>query len=412
MVNQENPVNTQQKLVQIDSTLPLKTGRIHAMDSLRGLASFQVLIHHALGMSIFLFSVLKNPQPIASSFWTNLFTFSPIHIFWAGHEAVIFFFVMSGFVLSIPYYKNKGGSYLSFFVKRVFRIYVPYLIAIVIGLTLNSIFLGHGTMPSLSKWANAIFTKDYSAREIVALIIYLKGDFPKLVTSLWSLPVEIKISFIFPFVVIIVKRLSIPLTLILPVINMLFYHLGKKIGLQDIWNEFALFYYFSFFLFGAALSKYQHLLLPVLNRLNRKVLLGLLLTAIILYTYSWNIVWFPQPIFALLKKIPSDYVVAIAALLLIIISATNTVGKLLTNRCLEELGKISFSLYLIHPMIMGIIAIVLGNTMPSYLIIILSIVFSILLAFPFHYWIEWPLQKLGRRLGDRIIKEETIVQPT
>ena len=77
---------------------PVATGRIQAMDSLRGLASFQVLIHHALGISILFLSVIEDPH-ITSSFWINLFIFYPLHIFWAGHEAVIFFFVMSGFVV-------------------------------------------------------------------------------------------------------------------------------------------------------------------------------------------------------------------------------------------------------------------------------------------------------------------------
>jgi len=387
--------------IQMKSEPPAKSGRIHAMDSLRGLASLQVLLHHAFGMSILFLGVIGNSNTLHSSFWVNLITFSPLHILWAGHEAVIFFFVMSGFVLSIPYYRNKGGVYTSFFIKRMFRIYVPYLITIIIGLTLNSFLIGHDKMQNLSIWVNGIFTKEFTSNEIFNFIFFLKGDFSKLVTSLWSLPVEIKISFILPFILIPIKKMNIPFTLALPVLNMIFYHVGKKLGWQDGWNDFALFYYFTFFLFGAALSKYQHLVVPLFNRFNNKAIVALILITIVLYTYTWNIVWLPNPIFVLLRKIPSDYIASIAALLLIIISATNKVGTVLSHKYLEELGKISFSLYLIHPIIMAVVAIFLGNILSPFVIIVMSILMSLLLSFPFHYWIEWPLQKLGRRLGDK-----------
>ena len=43
----------------------------------------------------------------------------------AGHEAVIFFFVLSGFVLSIPFYR-RFVPYTPWIIKRCCRIYLPY----------------------------------------------------------------------------------------------------------------------------------------------------------------------------------------------------------------------------------------------------------------------------------------------
>jgi peptidoglycan/LPS O-acetylase OafA/YrhL len=380
---------------------PVSSTRIHSMDSLRGIASFQVLLHHVLGVTVLFYGVSPDSINPHFSFLMNLITYSPLHILWAGPEAVIFFFVMSGFVLSIPYYKGKGGSYSSFFIKRIFRIYAPYLIAILIGLALNAIYVPHARMNALSMWVNGVFTKSISFNEAIDYIFFLKGDFPRLVTSLWSLPVEIKISLVLPFILMPIKKLGINLSLILPILNIAFYHIGKRLGFQSAWNDFALFYYFSFFLFGAVLSKYQHVILPIFNKLSKRWLYTLLILCILMYTYRWNIVWLPEQLFNIFKKIPSDYIVCVAALLLIVISMTENINRVLSHSYLVELGRISFSLYLIHPIIIAVLAIHLGNIIPVYALVTLGALVSILLAFPFHYWVEWPLQKLGRTLGDK-----------
>jgi peptidoglycan/LPS O-acetylase OafA/YrhL len=387
--------------VQNNSVIPVSSTRIHSMDSLRGIASFQVLLHHVLGITVLFYGVSDEHLNPAFGFFMTLVTYSPLHILWAGPEAVIFFFVMSGFVLSIPYYKGKGGSYASFFIKRIFRIYAPYLIAILIGLGLNAVYINHGRMPALSSWVNGVFTQSVGIREIIDYIFFLKGDFPKIVTSLWSLPVEIKISLILPFILLPIKKLRTNLTLILPFLNMAFYHFGKRLGFQDAWNDFSLFYYFSFFLFGMVLSKYQHHILPIFNKLSKKSLYSLLIICLVMYTYRWNIIWLPTSLFHLFKKMPSEYIVTIAAMLLIVLSMTENINKILSHGYLIELGKISFSLYLIHPITISVLAIHLGNIIPSYMLVILSIVGSVIFAFPFHYWVEWPLQKIGRAIGDK-----------
>lgn len=402
----ESTIPLKKNAIEIKSEEAIVSGikpiRIHAMDSLRGLASLQVLIHHALGMTILFYGLSGGQYNPQLSPLLKLLTFSPLHIFWAGHEAVIFFFVMSGFVLAIPYYKGKGGKYSSFFVKRMFRIYAPYLITILIGLFLNQLYFGHAALTTFSPWVNEIFTLRVNTETVINFVFFLKGAFPKIVTSLWSLPVEIKISFLLPFIFIPIKRLNKTVTFILPFANIVFYYIGKRMGLQDLFGDFALFYYFSFFLFGAVLSKYQNEILPFFNGLSKVSLICLVLVAIGMYTYKWNIVWFPVPVFNLLKKLPTDFVACGSALLLIMLSMTERINMTFNNKYLVELGKISFSLYLIHPLIIGVIAIHLGNILPVYVVVILSVILSLLLAFPFHYWVEWPLQKLGRKLGDQL----------
>lgn len=64
--------------------------RFDQIDSIRGLAALSVVISHLSLVipNVYIVQKLKN---------------TPLHIFWAGHEAVILFFILSGFVLALPY---------------------------------------------------------------------------------------------------------------------------------------------------------------------------------------------------------------------------------------------------------------------------------------------------------------------
>jgi peptidoglycan/LPS O-acetylase OafA/YrhL len=70
--------------------------RIDALDSVRGLAAFTVVTLHAL-------TVYPTFRYLDHSSFGWLVTRTPLVLFYAGHEAVILFFVPSGFVLALPY---------------------------------------------------------------------------------------------------------------------------------------------------------------------------------------------------------------------------------------------------------------------------------------------------------------------
>ncbi len=86
----------------------------------------------------------------------NLVKYSPIHLFFAGHEAVILFFVLSGFVLSLPYLKNTNMTYSSYLIKRFLRLYIPYSISVLIA-TFLYVSFSNGLIHNLSDWFNNIW---------------------------------------------------------------------------------------------------------------------------------------------------------------------------------------------------------------------------------------------------------------
>lgn len=376
--------------------------RIHSMDSMRGLASLQVVLAHSFMMTIGFYNSYISSHVFQDSIALNALTFTPLHFLWAGHEAVIFFFVMSGFVVSIPYYEDNHSNYQSFFIKRIFRIYFPYLVALSFGFLLNSIFNGHARIQNLSPWFNDIFISPITPQDYFDFIVLLKGNFHNVVTSLWSLPVEIKLSLLIPFLIIPIKRLNTIASVLLPFINITFYHIGKRLGLEQFWPDFTLFYYFTFFLTGTVLAKYFVDILVFANSLRKSALFTILSLSICLYISKWLVIYFPENFKGLLYRIPFDYLITFSSVLILILGMSSKFSQVLNKKYLVELGKISFSLYLIHPIIISSIGFTLGNIVPLYFLVPLAIMLSLLASIPFHYMVELPLQKFGRLLGDKL----------
>lgn len=113
--------------------------RLYQLDALRGIAAFSVLLSHAF----LTFPVVwDTTTPSGEPWYLQLAMFSPLRVFWAGHEAVIFFFILSGFVLALPYYDNRESQpYKLYLAKRVLRIYTPYLAAVLLAFSLREVFL-------------------------------------------------------------------------------------------------------------------------------------------------------------------------------------------------------------------------------------------------------------------------------
>src|SRR5258708_5608347 len=113
--------------------LPLRTAQLDTrfLDGLRGLAAFYVLMHHAVRLA-------QNEERVNSRSWTLALKVLGI-IFHHGHAAVIFFFVLSGFVIHLRYARQLRDdplrarfNWTEFVVRRARRLYPPLIAALAI----------------------------------------------------------------------------------------------------------------------------------------------------------------------------------------------------------------------------------------------------------------------------------------
>jgi len=181
------------------------SSRIVVLDSLRGLACLTVVLCHAAA----------NAFPSH-----NIFELSPFYILIAGHEAVVFFFILSGFVLVKHCLAVTKFNYKFFLIQRVCRIYLPYLGAIVIALLLYFLFHGRWIVTETEglTWPN-VFGH-----------LFLIGNFnaATLDPIIWSLIHEMRIAIIFPLLLIVLRRpwqqvifIAISLSLIAAILTVL-----------------------------------------------------------------------------------------------------------------------------------------------------------------------------------------------
>lgn len=78
------------------------------LEALRGFAAFYVVLHHTVHK-------------------VKIFEFDVSFIFKFGQEAVILFFMLSGFVIEYSFSRGKDKSFKTYFIKRFLRIYIPLI---------------------------------------------------------------------------------------------------------------------------------------------------------------------------------------------------------------------------------------------------------------------------------------------
>lgn len=161
--------------------------RIEELDALRGLAALVVFNSHCV-------LVLAAPPP-----WLAAVLRSPLAPFLlGGHEAVLFFFLLSGFVLYLPYTRGAvSRPYLPYLVKRVCRICLPYLAGVAFVAAAYALFFRARPLPGISPYFSwAPMSRGEFWRLLGEHIAFL-GSFhrERWNSSTWTLAEEMRISF-------------------------------------------------------------------------------------------------------------------------------------------------------------------------------------------------------------------------
>lgn len=373
--------------------------RYHQLDSLRGLAAATVLIHHFL----FIFTGL---------WWLEMLNYTPLRIFKAGHEAVIFFFVLSGFVLSLPFYAQGAKVRIShFLIKRVCRIYIPYIAAVACALLAYLAFYKEGAMPGYSSF----FTDVWSIPLTPGLIgdhLLLLGSFKDYALDpvLWSLCVELRISLIFPFLMTFIIRFgwktSLALGLLLSGLALLLNHLIRPANPLPISsNLYFTLHYMAFFIIGALLAKHRTGLIARIIRLSVSMKYVLLTAGLLIYTYAGIADAVLKRLFkaeGVWLSLLSDWGIAAGVCVLISTSlASPKISGVLEIRPVHFLGNISYSLYLYHCIALFASVYAFHNVLPLWATLIIALAASILLSVLSYKYVEKPAIALGKRWTSR-----------
>lgn len=355
--------------------------RLPELDAIRGIAAVVVMLFHCCIMWY---------QPglfDASLTWVLLYPLV------AGHEAVILFFLLSGLVLALPMLKGGEQPYGRFLIRRVLRIYGPYFVALVFSVI--GAALWH--RPDwFGKGPGNTWTEPVSWGLLVQHILFL-GSYKdhQYNMAFWSLVYELRISLIYPFLFLIVQKVRTRSVLLAAILTTL---LSEQLMLRfpqhnTVWKTFE---YTAIFACGILIARHRKDIRVWYERLGRMSRAALFLAAYLLYNGGHRLsdlhgMW----------RFASCSIVAGAAGFVVVGLNSPVAQKILDSRVPQFLGKVSYSLYLVHGTILFAITALLYSKVPTMVCFVLYLVTAISASYAFHVCVEAPFIAKSRSVGSR-----------
>ncbi len=312
---------------------------------------------------------------------------SPLHLLWDGESAVLFFFVLSGFVLALPYFSNKEKplDLLAFYNKRILRIFPAFCVAILLCIALKACVYHPDNMQRYSDWLRNIWPWNFKDADYIKqtiktfFLIVFDYNTNLLDPPIWSLLVEMRMSFLIPFMVISVKKNSF-------LFNALFIVAFTYMGAD---------FYIGVFYFGIILARYHEALGSYIRQAPRYMILLLFAAAVCLYSnhYTFNIGNAPGET----SRLHLYLSVAGSGLFIILAMHQQGVSDFLKNKVCLFLGKISYSFYLIHlPILITVASLFPYKDNYSLIPLMLtSLTLAWLASFVLYKTVELPFQRLA-----------------
>ena len=353
--------------------------RFHHLDALRGLAALLVAFHHSL-----------RPFSVPRDGILSLVT---------SESAVIFFFILSGFVLSGSL-DAKGGlgfpSLLAYWVKRAFRLYPLACAAMAFALLVSFLYRDLPLVTPVSEWMGR---QIHDVRHLAGVrqwanTFLLQPNYPyfqfiPLDPPLWTIRVEFACSFVFPLLLIAAR--VIPLSTLPIAIGLGVY--GHRLEATDPMSAYR--YLFQFFL-GYVVYR--------LSRRSEKVsapyAAGILIALFGLLMVANHLKW---------GVIPESLIIA-GMMVLLVPCAPLKLRAFLEQPLLGLSGRISYSFYALHwPILLGCLSLLLlvcpgllslkPCLIPGLMVFGVSVGITLLLAILCERFVERPVNETGRWLG-------------
>jgi peptidoglycan/LPS O-acetylase OafA/YrhL len=166
------------------------------LDGIRGIAILGVFFFHSLHAT-FGFDNLK---------WNGIYrdfnvldSFLALYPFTYGGAGVAIFFVVSGFCIHLSHQRSKDGGWLSFANRRFFRIYPPYLLALLFFFFVS---------PWGSFHLNSISRIHQLTTHVLAIHNFDENMFFGINPSFWSIAVEVQLYALYPLLLLLAGRLG------------------------------------------------------------------------------------------------------------------------------------------------------------------------------------------------------------
>jgi peptidoglycan/LPS O-acetylase OafA/YrhL len=383
-VSLDLPANTDSSSSQLppNPTPPLPATYYFGIDALRGLAALAVVFYH---VRIYLWVGLGEirAHPALYSALDRKLAYLSVPMAFGG-AGVMLFFLLSGFCIHLPNARRSNLELKTYFARRLLRIYPPYLAALLLSLGLEMAMRHfHAIEPSTSETIlRSLFLVQNYADPVTQV---------RLNVSLWSLPVEIEMYLVYPLLWMLWRRSGAATAwIVVAMTSSLALALFYWKDWPQITHNFAMFWVIWFA--GAWLAqKAATGNLPPWRRAYWlwPLAVGAVCAAVVikkghespLLHWGWALCCLP--------------------ILWQSLSWTPREGSL--KKSLTWLGRISFSLYLIHGPFLQVSGLLwasyFGSKPANLLVAIAFSALSLLVAEIFYRTVELPSHRLARGWG-------------
>lgn len=358
------------------------SNRIPSLDGLRGVAAVVVLLYHV--------SLVARPIVDGTDAWAWL-THSPAKAVFAGTEAVLVFFVLSGLVVTLPALRAKF-DWPAFMSSRLVRLYAPVAASLLFAAALVLLVPRDLSRVVEGSWSDTAQAREVSLAMLLGEASLAPASYD-LNNVLWSLRWELIFSLALPVFVgaaLLLRRRALQASLIALGASLL----GRIAGLDAL-------VYLPVFLVGALIAVRLDDVRAWAERPRRRGYWpAFAAVSVLLLVGSW----ISRPL------LPAGSIANAAVWGL---SATGAVGVLLValgwrrwrrsleGRTAQWLGRTSFSLYLVHAPILGTLTYVFRDER-WWAVALLGIPLSLLAGWAFTELVEAPSQRLAKRTGKRV----------
>lgn len=362
-------------------------GRVCSLDGLRGVACLMVLLLH-LGMMLGPWGGAKSLERLVP-----------------GTASVMVFFVLSGVVLSLAPFKRmaSGQAYdwFAYFPRRIVRLLVPTCAAILLAVLTGYVAWRMGSQSRSATaidFAGGFRTIVHDAFMQFDLLFNVSDDTVTLFgaplqradSPVWSMSWELWFSLTLPLAVWCVSRIRRDWLTVCAIAAALF---------VSHWSGYFPLRLCLMFWLGVILAKHASMLMSL--RLPAAVELVAVFGTLVLIETSFLIAVFvgdvPAPIHALLQTMMNLACMGLVALAM----TDGLLRRALSVRPILFLGRISFSLYLTHAIVIGGLAAVLPKLGVTALSVqtFVAFVASLLFGWCFYLVIERPSILWSRSLA-------------
>ncbi|MGE8166477.1 acyltransferase family protein [Paraburkholderia sp. NPDC080076] len=356
--------------------------RAPSLDILRGYAALIVVISHTTVAGLY------KVEPL----WGFL-KWTPLRVLWAGHQAVIVFFMLSGYALAHMYGEQRARRYVTFAAARVVRLYPPFVASLVVALGLYWLVARAGFV-----WEKGWMYTAHPHPDKQMIFDHLKliGSYDTSIINppMWSIVHEMRLSLAFPVIAFLVLHLRFK-AVILAVVSSTLIGIAALAGsashipwpLQD---ALLTTHYGTFFVIGAWFYSCRSRILAWAHALRPASRAMLWIVALALFAYPFDNPW------SMGARIFGDLGSSTGAFLLMALSFTIKPGRIFSVG--HWLGKISYSLYLNHYVVLSVSLVILYPRFGAVPVWFATVFGALILGYAMNKLVEVPSQNGARAL--------------